>query len=513
MRSLTLASVLLFAWSSTGRAQQPAAADTAWDVTRPRGQTRTIDFTTTEGTWTSLDVSPDGTWIVFDLLGHIYRMPIAGGPAECLTQNSGIAINIHPRISPDGKQIAFVSDRNGQMNLWVMASDGSGPTPVHLDQKSEYRWPSWRADGQFLVALRRTPTTALMLFHKGGGRGIELLKAEPGKTPSRPTVSSDGRILYYDLTTGRGAMGWGREDALMGRIQVQALDLTTGVVRRITAGEAVQANADHTSSGGAYAAEPSPDGRSLAFLRKVPGGTLNYKGQRFGPRSALWIRDLATGAERLAMDPVEMDMSEESFPPGGTYPTYDWTPDARGIVIHQGGRIRRLDLASSQVTTIPFTARVNRVISEQAWSKNKLSEGPLEVRFVRWATAAPDGRTLAGGLGPHWDVWMLAKAAEPMTALEVASLHGATYLGLEDDLGSITVGKLGDLMVLNGNPLENIRNTADIQYVMKAGVLYDASSLDQIWPRSIKFGDYYWVVPEMYRIDEKRIDEPVRRPQ
>jgi hypothetical protein len=112
------------------------------------------------------------------------------------------------------------------------------------------------------------------------------------------------------------------------------------------------------------------------------------------------------------------------------------------------------------------------------------------------------------GLGSHWDVWMLAKTAGPMTALEVASLHGARFLGMDADLGSITVGKLGDLMVLNGNPLDDIRKTADIRYVMKAGVLYDATSLDQIWPRSVKYGDYYWVVPEMFRIDDRRVDVP-----
>jgi hypothetical protein len=112
------------------------------------------------------------------------------------------------------------------------------------------------------------------------------------------------------------------------------------------------------------------------------------------------------------------------------------------------------------------------------------------------------------GLGSHWDVWMLAKVAGPMAALEVASMDGAIFLGLDDDLGSITVGKRADLMVLNGNPLENIRNTADIRYVMKGGVLYDASSLDELWPRSVKYGDYYWVVPEMYRMDEKRVDRP-----
>jgi hypothetical protein len=117
------------------------------------------------------------------------------------------------------------------------------------------------------------------------------------------------------------------------------------------------------------------------------------------------------------------------------------------------------------------------------------------------------------GLGAHWDVWMLAKVAGPLTALQVASMPGATFLGADRDLGSITTGKLGDLMVLNGNPLEDIRQTANIQYVMKGGVLYDATSLDQIWPRSVRFGDYYWVVPEVYRTDEKRVDGWDRRPE
>jgi hypothetical protein len=82
---------------------------------------------------------------------------------------------------------------------------------------------------------------------------------------------------------------------------------------------------------------------------------------------------------------------------------------------------------------------------------------------------------------------------------------------MEDDLGSITVGKLADLMVLNANPLDNIRNTANIQYVMKAGTLYDALSLDEIWPKAVRYGDHYWLVPEMYRIDEKRVDTWDRR--
>src|SRR5688500_17406272 len=116
--SLALALALIGPAAAPARAQTPPQPD-AWDVTKPRGTTRQLDFTTSEGTWMSVDIAPDGQWLAFDLLGHVYRMPISGGDATVLTQQSGIAINTHPRISPDGQLISFISDRKGQNNLWV----------------------------------------------------------------------------------------------------------------------------------------------------------------------------------------------------------------------------------------------------------------------------------------------------------------------------------------------------------------------------------------------------------
>src|SRR5687767_5964353 len=81
---------------------QETPPPTRWDVKEARGATRQIDFTTTEGTDMSVDISPDGRWLIFDLLAHVYRVPVNGGTAESLTQNSGVALNYHPRISPDG---------------------------------------------------------------------------------------------------------------------------------------------------------------------------------------------------------------------------------------------------------------------------------------------------------------------------------------------------------------------------------------------------------------------------
>ena len=136
--ALAITSVAPALWAQgRGAAQGEGGAGRAtWDVMQARGQTRDIDFTTSEGTWTSADLSPDRTWIAFDLLGHIYRMPAAGGDATVLTQNSGVALNFQPRISPDGKTIAFITDRRGQYNLWVMNADGSNPHAVFSDLNS-----------------------------------------------------------------------------------------------------------------------------------------------------------------------------------------------------------------------------------------------------------------------------------------------------------------------------------------------------------------------------------------
>src|SRR5438093_3423860 len=96
-----------------------------WDVDAPPGPFTDAHIDTDEGTWMSLDVSPDGKDIVFDMLGDLYVIPMAGGDAKSLTH--GVAWDEHPRFSPDGKRIAFTSDRGGGDNIWVMNRDGSDP--------------------------------------------------------------------------------------------------------------------------------------------------------------------------------------------------------------------------------------------------------------------------------------------------------------------------------------------------------------------------------------------------
>jgi len=86
----------------------------------PLEPSRSIAFTTENGTWTSLDVSPDGQTIIFDLMGDLYTMPISGGKATALTH--GLAYEVHPRFSPDGKSVAYISDKSGWITygLWIL---------------------------------------------------------------------------------------------------------------------------------------------------------------------------------------------------------------------------------------------------------------------------------------------------------------------------------------------------------------------------------------------------------
>ena len=85
------------------------------------------------------------------------------------------------------------------------------------------------------------------------------------------------------------------------------------------------------------------------------------------------------------------------------------------------------------------------------------------------------------GLGAHWELWMLAQGGmTPLQAIRCATMNGANYLGMEKEIGSLEVGKLADMIVLNQNPLEDIRNSDKIKYVMLNGRLYDSDSMNEI---------------------------------
>ncbi|MEO8450707.1 MAG: hypothetical protein ABI647_12995, partial [Gemmatimonadota bacterium] len=401
-RPLFLACVLL---GSSFPLPAQTGASPGWDVRAARGRTREVDFTITEGTWMSVDASADGRWIVFDLLGHIYRVPAQGGAAECLTQQTGVALNFDPKYSPDGSKIAFISDRAGQNNLWVMDADGSNPHAVFLDPVTRLTEPTWTPDGTAIIAVRHFPTYSMhrrsvriWKFSLDGG-AEELVGAPSGTQAYWPSVSLDGRSMYYQFAT--------FAEPLHGRQRMQHIRRYDFATRAIVAVTTPEADRWYWSEGSIeMAPEVSPDGRWLAFARRIPGASTSWRGQTYKRRTALWLRDLTTGAERILMDPITLDMAEaHGMKNLRILPGHSWAKDSKSMVLSQGGKLRRVWVADGRVETIPFTARVHRVVSEQARSQWNITDQPFDARMLRWPSSTPDGKTVVfGAIGAVWAV-------------------------------------------------------------------------------------------------------------
>lgn len=351
-----------------------------WNVDKPPYPTfeQTIDVD--EGTWVSLDVSPDGSTIAFDLLGDIYTIPLAGGEATKLT--GGLAWDMQPRYSPDGKTIAFTSDRTGDGdkggdNIWVMNADGSSPRQITKESFRLFNGPAWSPDGQFIVARkhftsrRSLGSGEMWMFHarSDSSGGLQLTtKRTDQKDVNEPIFSPDGKYLYYseDITPG-GSFEYNKDSN--GEIYaVQRLDLEKGETATLIGGP-----------GGACRPTPSPDGKTIAFVKRVRA------------KSVLHLYDIESGAVTPIYDDLERDM-QEAWAIHGVYPTFDWTPDGKSIVFWSRGKIRRLDLASKQATVIPFHVKDTRTVSKAVRSPIDPAPAEVETKMIRWPQVTPDGK-------------------------------------------------------------------------------------------------------------------------
>ena len=289
-----------------------------------------------------------------------------------------------------------------------MKSDGSGPRVLHADSNHRMDEPEWTPDGSHVIVKvqdmtggrRHRLATRLWKVKVQSGENVELV-GPPVRGAAFPSVSQDGRHLYFQTFTGIPRA----VDLVQGDYQIRRLDLLSGEVEEMTSGKGDPgAGSYRLSNGGAIAPQISPDGRWLAFARRIPDGKISYKGQRYGPRTALWLRDLNSGTERILMDPIETDQSGwDVWYAVSLLPRYRWMPDGSSILIAQGGKIRRVDVNSKSVQTIPLVARVQRTISEMAYTPIRIPDDVFSARYLQNPSASPDGKKLLfQGVGKLW---------------------------------------------------------------------------------------------------------------
>lgn len=371
----TAAAVLAIGFPAIAQeAAAPAAAAPAkWNVQTHTGPTRDVTIDVNQGTWMSVDVSPDGREIAFDLLGDIYVMPITGGEARPIL--SGVAWEMQPKYSPDGRYIAFTSDRGGGDNIWIVDRDGSNPRQVTDESFRLISQPEWTPDSQFIVGRkhftsgRSLGAGEMWMWHRAGGTGMQLTERRTQeKDTGEPAFSPDGRYLYFsDDSTPGGTFDYSKDPN--GQIYViRRLDRETGDISPFV-----------TGPGGSIRPTPSPDGKTLAFIRR----------DRY--QSVLYLKDLASGRETPLYAALDRDM-QETWAIHGVYPTISWTPDNKSIVLWAGGKIQRVDATTGTATDIPFQVRDTRTIQDAVRFNVEVAPDQFDVKMVRFAETSPDGK-------------------------------------------------------------------------------------------------------------------------
>jgi Tol biopolymer transport system component len=324
--------------------------------------TRVLEFTTTEGSWMSVDISPDGETLVFDLLGDIYTMPASGGPATPLTQ--GMAVDGQPRFSPDGSRVVFTSDRSGGEGVWIISVDKSDTTQVTTGKSTKYDSPEWTPDGEYIVVTRGTK---LHMYHVDGGSGQQLIE-EPGNLRTMGAAFGGGeREIWFAQRTGQWQYNTDLPD-----YQLAVYDRETGETSTRT-----------SNVGSAFRPTLSPDGRWLVY------------GTRHDQQTGLRIRELATGAERWLAYPVQRD-DQESRATLDAYPGMTFTPDSEALIAFYGGGLWRIDVESGEQARIPFTANVVQHMAPRVWFDYPIEDTPtFVVKQINQSKAAPVGERVA----------------------------------------------------------------------------------------------------------------------
>lgn len=358
----------------------PRAQDSAQLPLQP---TRHIEFETTEGTWLSPDLSPDGERIVFELLGDLYVLDARGGVAQPIA--TGMAFDSQPAFSSDAAQIVFISDRSGSENVWVADSKGGHPRPLtDLDEDAILTSPAWSADGSKVFVSRYRPAYAsfelLQVVVASGAASVLIPIETRPDTPAdaRSSVvgaapSRDGKWLYYAAQVGS------RESNPPGWI-IKRRNLATGADETVV--EPPRSYRPDLVLGTFFRPAPSPDGRLLVY------------GTRYGPDAWLRVLDLQTGDDRW-LAPLKQRDELLAAPWRDLLPHFAFTPDSGALIVNDGGGLVRISLRGESAIPVPFKVQVKLPLGPSEQTDIKEEKGPVRARLIQNPLQSPNGRSLA----------------------------------------------------------------------------------------------------------------------
>lgn len=306
---------------------------------------RTISFTTDEGSYMDVQISPDGKTILFDMLGSLFLMPANGGTAKQITR--GLAVNRSPAWSPNGKAIAFSSDASGERRLHIIDIDGNDDhvydRSAFLSGDLDYGKPQWLPDNKFI------------LF------GASLYSLEGNKIDfkdmfkvNEPIIGfSDSGAFFY---TERHAV----EGVIISRFDMKSLQKKNASILKHSLIE----NDVNVSANGHW----------LTYLERSEEDKDTTK---------LIAYNIDDGKERiLALISVEHPLY--------SYPQYSISPDSKNVFIGFGGKIHKIELDSGKDEIVPFNATIKVDMGALDYNTFSVSYDSLKVSYTRSANANPE---------------------------------------------------------------------------------------------------------------------------
>jgi Tol biopolymer transport system component len=366
---LMLAGLVIFSATAQEKKDPPKAdsvkKEKKKDKNLPLEVSRRVPIKTDEGTWMSLDVSPDGKTIAFDFLGDIFTMPITGGKPTQFTK--GMAFDSHPKFSPDGKKLLFISDKSGGENIWWYALDKSDSLQLTKGNTDHYQSAEWTPDGNYIVGSRGIRFLKLFLFHKDGGSGAPLINKPDNLKTIEPAFGPDGRYIYYAQRFG----AW-NYNAQLPQYQIAFYDREMGESDVIT-----------TRYGSAFTPTLSPDGKWMVY------------GSRYNDQTGLILRDMKTNEEKWLAYPVQRD-EQESIAPLGVLPAMSFTPDSKNVVASYGGKFYSIPVAGGAAVNIPFSMETELLLGPSVDFKYPIKDDKdMIATQIRDAVVSPDGKQIA----------------------------------------------------------------------------------------------------------------------
>ena len=346
--------------------------------TRVGDPIETIKIRVSEGTNLGFDLSRDGRFIVFDLLGQLWLVPARGGKARPITDAvRDTAEDLDPSFSPDGRRVVFRGERNGRRGLWLLNIDAGGPRQLtQLPDPEGYDGDAaWSPDGRVIAFVRilppsptgGPPRSVIMLIDQDSQTARELsVTSVPSPIINNPVWMSGGKHIAFTARTGpRGGQVW---------------------IVPVSGGQATQITKDPTQ---ASALSFSPDGRRMAYFAPDAAG-----------RPQIWTQSINEG---IPIGPSTMVTNHNDVTPT----RIRWTSDGSALLYSADGRLWKVAASGGKPTAVPFTAeliikRPRRVLPTARFPEPGQQE---RARGFTGLALSPDGSRIGMlALGKLWIV-------------------------------------------------------------------------------------------------------------